>query len=170
MDYKWIGAVLIVTGCGGFGFSLAANHRREENLLRKLIGVLDFMACELHYRVTPLPELCRCAAREGGREIGGVLKQLADALDRQTAPDAAGCMDVILRENTEFPLILLENLRLLGASLGRFDLDGQLTALETARVSCRHCLEGLESNRDIRLRNYQTLSLCAGAALALILI
>ena len=112
MDYKWIGAVLIVTGCGGFGFSLAANHRREENLLRKLIGVLDFMACELHYRVTPLPELCRCAAREGGREIGGVLKQLADALDRQTAPDAARCMDVILRENTEFPSILLENLRI----------------------------------------------------------
>jgi hypothetical protein len=79
-------------------------------------------------------------------------------------------MDVILRENTEFPSILLENLQLLGASLGRFDLDGQLTALETARASCRHCLEGLESNRDIRLRNYQTLSLCAGAALALILI
>jgi stage III sporulation protein AB len=170
MDYKWIGAVLIVTGCGGFGFSLAANHRRKENLLRNLIGVLDYMACELHYRVTPLPALCRSAAREGGRELGWVLSQLARSLEEQAAPDAAGCLETILLQNSPFPPVVLENLRLLGASLGRFDLDGQLQALENARASCRKSLEDSEKNRELRLRNYQTLSLCAGAALALILI
>ena len=35
------------------------------------------------------------------------------------------------------------------------------------RGDCRTQLKALEQNRDIRLRNYQTLGLCAGAALAI---
>ena len=34
MTYKWIGAVLVVVGCGGFGFSLARETVRQEQLLR----------------------------------------------------------------------------------------------------------------------------------------
>ena len=72
MDYKWIGAVLIVAGCGGFGFTLSSEHRRQEKSLRKLIAVLDFMACELQYRLTPLPDLFVAAGKETGGSLGRV--------------------------------------------------------------------------------------------------
>ena len=29
MSYKWVGAVLVIAACGGFGVSLAAGHRRQ---------------------------------------------------------------------------------------------------------------------------------------------
>ena len=64
MTYKWIGAILVVAGCGGFGFSLASAHRREIQLLRHLNICVQYMQCELKYRLTPLQDLCRQAGRE----------------------------------------------------------------------------------------------------------
>ena len=61
-------------------------------------------------------------------------------------------------------------LRNLGISLGRFDLPGQLQGIHTARGECQSALDRLCSNRDNRLRSYETLGLCAGAALAILLL
>ena len=170
MVYKWIGAVLIITGCGGFGFSLSAAHRREERHLRRLMDMLDFMARDLCYRATPLPELVTLGAGEGGRELSGVFRALGEALRGQVAPEVAGCMEAVLGDFPGIPPQTREILRDLGSQLGRFDLPGQLKGLEQARECCRSRLEALEVGREDRLRNYQTLSLCAGAALALILV
>ena len=170
MDYKWIGAVLIMAGCGGFGFSLCADHRRQETSLRKLIAVLDFMACELQYRMTPLPDLCILAAKEAGSDLGQIFTWLGQALEDAAVTDVSGAMDGALRSAPELPEKTRDNLLMLGRSMGRFDLTGQLTALEAVRAGCRRDLEGFSANRDVRLRNYQTLGLCAGAALAIIFI
>ena len=170
MDYKWIGAVLIVAGCGGFGFSLSAEHRREEKSLRKLIALLDFMACELQYRMTPLPELCTAAAGEVSGPLRQVFLKLSEILEASVSEDVAGAMDDALQSAGELPVKTRDNLLVLGRSMGRFDLTGQLSALESVRAGCRRDLEGFTANRDIRLRNYQTLGLCAGAAMAIILI
>lgn len=170
MDFKWIGAVLITLGCGGFGCSLAAAHRREEYALRQLLSALDYMECELQFRLTPLPDLCRQAARERSGPVSRVLRELAEELDSQISPDVASCMSAALVAAGDIPRYTEENLKLLGSSLGRFDLKGQLNGLEAVRASCRRSLDELGNNRDIRLRSYQTLGLCAGAALAILLI
>ena len=54
--------------------------------------------------------------------------------------------------------------------IGRFDLEGQLQGLESVRVYCRDQLDNLAKDRDVRLRSYQTLGLCAGAALAILFV
>lgn len=170
MDYKWIGAVLILVGCGGFGFSLCAEHKIQESSLRRLIRTLDFMACELQYHMTPLPELCAMASAESEGTLGQVFSRLSEELENSTAPDVTAAMDAALRACVPLPEKTRDNLLLLGSSMGRFDLTGQLSALESVRASCRRDLEGFTANREIRLRNYQTLGLCAGAALAVLLI
>ena len=63
-----IGACCVLTGCGGFGFAMAAANRIEEAQLRILLRSLEFMSCELSYRMTSLPSLCRSVA-EGQRGI-----------------------------------------------------------------------------------------------------
>lgn len=169
MGYKWIGAILIIVGCGGFGFSMAAAHRRETQLLRQLIQGLEFMRSELKYRLTPLPELCR----QAGKETGGVLRQILSAmakeLDSRTLPDPGDCMTAAMEHCREsLPASVRKLLIRLGRSLGRFDLAGQLRGLEAIEAACREELAILDRNRDLRLRNYQTLGLCAGAALAIL--
>lgn len=168
MSIKLIGSVLIIVGCGGVGFSMASAHRKEESALRRLISVLDHMGCELQYRLTPLPELCRRAAEESGGCIHQVLNTLADELANQSAPDAGSCMKAALNKNPKVPAKAKEILLQLGTSLGRFDLPGQMKGLEAARQTCRQKLDELSDNRDVRLRSYQTLGLCAGAALAVL--
>ena len=170
MDYKWIGAALIVAGCGGFGFRLCAEHYRQEKGLRTLIAILDFMACELQYRMTPLPDLCALAAKEVKGELSQIFEQLSRELEDSTVEDVSSAMDAALRTCGPLPDKVRDNLCALGNTLGRFDLTGQLSALEAVRTACRRDLELITANRDTRLRNYQTLGLCAGAALAILLI
>lgn len=169
MDYKWIGAVLIISACGGFGFSLSSGHRREERTLRNLISVMDFMASELHYRATPLPELCFLAEKESRGALKQVFAALGSGLNGTLFPNVSFSMEAAL-ESAELPPITHRNLQLLGTTLGRFDLDGQLKGLEAVRSACRKDLETLSAERELRLHNYQTLSLCAGAALAILLV
>lgn len=170
MNYKWIGAILVMLGCGGFGFSLAAAHRREENTLRQLIFALDYMECELQYRLTPLPDLCRQAAGEQRGSIRDVLLNLSRELDAQVSPDVERCMLAALSCVDDIPKHTREAFTALGKTLGKFDLNGQLKGLEQVRSGCRTQLESLRTNREPRLRSYQTLGLCAGAALAILLV
>lgn len=170
MSVKLIGIIMIIGSCGAFGFSLAAAHRKESKCLRQLIAVLDFMACELQYRLTPLPALCRQAASESSGVIRQVLIGFTEELEDQVSPDVSSCMTAALHRSTDIPKLTRECLIALGQSLGRFDLGGQLRGLEAIRQTCRHKLEGLEANKEVRLRSYQTLGLCAGAALAILLI
>jgi stage III sporulation protein AB len=170
MDYKWLGAVLILAGCGGFGFLLSMSHRQEEKALRSLMGALDYMSCELQYRMTPLPDLCAAAGTESSGAVGRVLSGLARELENQLSPDVSAAMEKVLSMQENLTPSVHQNFRQLGLRMGRFDLDGQLKGLESVRSDCRTQLKALEQNRDIRLRNYQTLGLCAGAALAILLI
>lgn len=170
MSIRIAGAVLVVIGTGGFGFLIAASYRREERLLRQLLNALDFMQCELQYRLTPLPELCRQVASSSEGVIRMVFLNLATELEDQITPDVEKCMAGVLSGLRDMPKLTRESLELLGRSLGRFDLEGQLRGLESVRRECRRGLDTLAQNAAIRNRSYQTLGLCAGAALAILFI
>lgn len=170
MILKLMGTALVVAGCGGIGFRIAANHRREEINLRQLIGILDYMECELQYRLTPLPELCRQIASVFTGVIGNVFSELSSEMDAQVLPDIGTCMSVAIAKITRLTPMAQEELLLLGRSIGRFDLDGQMKGIEAVRQDCRRQLENLSSNRETRIRSYQTLGLCAGAALAILFV
>ena len=170
MNYKWIGALLVVVGCGGFGFSLASSYRKEESMLRQILSVLDFMECQLQYQLTPLPELCRMAGRGSSGTIRDILIFCAQELEQQISPDAYSCMICAVAKAAPITYSVRQVFAELGKTLGRFDLSGQLKGLDGVRTLCNNKLRELESNRDVRLRGYQTLGLCAGAALAILFV
>ena len=170
MSYKWIGAILVVAACTLVGYSMAASYRMEERILHQLIGALDYMACELQYRMTPLPELCRQAGKEKQGIIGKVFTELAGQLESGIQPDVDQCMHHALNAAQNLPGKSREALELLGKSLGRFDIDGQLKGLESVRSFCRREAEKLAVGKDNRLRSYKTLGICAGAALAILFV
>lgn len=170
MTYKLIGVVLVLAGCGGVGFSMASYHKKQEKVLRQLVGLLDYMECELQYRLTPLPILCRQTAAEATGSLRKLFLVLTQCLEDQLEPHVEGSMHIALQSVGEIPTYTQKALESLGRSLGRFDMDGQLKGLESVRQDCRRYLSELTNNRDSRLRSYQTLGLCAGAALAILLI
>lgn len=167
---KLLGGVLVVGACGGFGFKIAAEHLKEERVLRQLTSALDYMECELQYRSTPLPELLIKSAEEVSRPLKEVLLSIGSALAEQLAADVEGCVEISLEQYSYLPSLSFDALRQLGQNLGRFDIEGQLKGLEAVRRECRRKLEQLSDNRENRLRGYKTLGLCGGAALAILLL
>lgn len=170
MSIKLYGAILVVAGCGGCGFAMAAAKRREERELRQLIRALEYMECELQYHETDLPQLCSMAAEVSGGGIGAYFQDLARSLERNQEPDVSGCVKQLLGQYANLSASVHGVLQSLGQSMGCFDLPGQLRGFQSTEKECRHLLDGLERDRDSRLRSYQTLGLCAGAALAIILL
>ncbi len=170
MIVKIIGAILVLSACFWVGFSKASQHRRREQTLEQLIQALEYMKRELEYALLPLPELCRRAAKQCTGKISILFDRLAQELDKQLSADAACCMDAALLGIKGLPESTADRLRLLGRSLGRFDVTGQLSGLQGVAELCKRDLEGLYSGREERIRSYQTLALCAGAALVILFI
>lgn len=168
MQLKWIGALLVIAGCGSFGFKMAHEYIGELNTLRQLNGLIEYMQNELRFHLTPLPELVRLTAQRSKGKLTALLNELAALLECNSSVDAAGCMTTALNNHPSVSESAVPVLKELGASLGSFDLDGQINGLEAARISCITAISSLEQEKTQRVRNYQILGLCAGAALAIL--
>jgi len=170
MTIKWIGAILIIAGCGWFGFSMALLYRKEEQMLKQLIKMLEYMECELGYRMIPLPQLFQNMADLCDGGLKRVFQGLSQELDSQISPDAGCCMNIVLSKFPDLPGVIHRALSMLGLSLGKFDLEGQLGEIASVKAHCQGELVIIRDQRDNRVRSYQTLGLCAGAALAILFI
>ena len=170
MTIKLFGALFIIVGCGGFGMSMCIYHKRAEQELHQLILALQWMICELSCRCTPLPELFRGSAASSSGVVQCLLMKLADEFACCSEPDAAACVDKVLASHIFLSPELQTHFLSFGVSLGRFDLEGQQQGIQTVIRQAEHTLGQLTENRTQRLRSYQTLGLCAGAALAILLL
>lgn len=168
MQIQWIGAVLIVAGCGGVGLSMVIFDKREIDAIRGLLDAFAFMRNELSYRVAPLPELCRKAADACKGAVRRFLLQLSTELEDQMAPDVACCVMAALSKCSDIPEKTRALLGRLEISLGHFGLEEQLSGLDALLAEGETLRQQLERNRPQRLRGYQTLALCAGAAVAIL--
>lgn len=170
MILKLMGGILILLSCSGLGFQIAGSYYAERQLLQQWISALDFIQCELQYRMTSLPEICRQAGENGSGKIRTFFFCLAQELDQQLLPDVRGCMDAAINRVSDLPQSVLTSMEELGNTLGRFDTDGQVHQLESARQNSRKRLDVLEKDCQERMRAYQTLGICCGAAIAILLI
>lgn len=168
--FKLFGALLIIAGCGSFGFILVAAHRTEVKTLTLLISILEYMECSLQQHMLPLAEICREIDRKFSGKIRRIFASLADELDSQIAPNVQTCMDVVLFKSRDIPKLTYDALVSLGKNLGEFGLDGQLRGLAAVRAECNEKLKGYTKNQDSRLRTYQTLAICAGVAVAILIV
>ena len=61
-------------------------------------------------------------------------------------------------------------LMLLGDSLGKYDLEGQISGLIAVKESCKQLLEPLQLQLSNKLKTYRTLGFCAGLMVAIIFV
>ena len=170
MTIKIIGAILLIVGFGGVGFLMANAYKHEIRVLRQFVRTLEFMKNELHFHLTPLPELSRqISATENGC-LGHFFFVLAEELDSQVRPDVQSCVKAALSKSREIPTSTSRMIAILGKTLGRFDLRGQLADIEALLGECSQKLNVLVADQDKRIQKYQTLGLCAGVAMAIVLI
>ena len=170
MIVRILGVVLVLVGCGGFGFSMAAADLRKTNRIKKMITAIEHISRELEYRNLPLPDLCQSAASVSGGIVGSIFSNIAGELTAMLSPDVKGCVQNVLHNMPQIPNYLRSTLELLGNSMGKFDREGQLKGLASAVSELGSELKNHAQGQEARLRCYQTLGLCAGAAIAILMI
>lgn len=166
MIQKWIGAGLVFAGCTGAGFLKAAAYRKEERLLSETVRLLEQMENELAFRVSDVYALCDLA-HHFSREISAFYAAVKESLVDQSVDTVSTAMELAWRKEKYFSKSVYEIHRLLGQTLGQFDLEGQLREIASVKALCKQRVTLLQDNRDGKLKSYQTLGFCAGAALAL---
>lgn len=170
MQIKWFGFILILAVGGYIGFYSGNAYKKEIFALKQLYKHIEYMICRLQYQQTPLPQLFMQLQAEASQPLRQVFRNICDAFAKQAFPDANGCVACAVTACPNLPPHTRACLLELGKSLGRFDLEGQLRGAESVQQLCKTKLNQLEENRDLRIRSYQVFGLCAGAALAIVLI
>lgn len=170
MAIKFIGALLIVVSCGVMGYQTSFSYLREISYFKDLIWILDFMQRQLQCHLTPLPLLCRLVYKENKCKISEVFLNLADILDSQTSNSVLDSMNMSIEMVGIQPDRVKNVLLKIGKILGKFDIDGQIKGIETVKEECIAILKSLSEHQRERSRSIKTIGICAGVAIAILLI
>lgn len=170
MPFRIIGALLVIGGCSAAGFLFALNSKKETQTLKSIIELLEYWKNELSFHLTPLPELCIQAAARDQTILGKLMGTIANELERQISSDVETCILAALQRFPDFPPLSKQILETLGRSLGKFDLEGQINGIDSVLKEANRLYEQHLNLQDVRLRNYKTLGICAGVAIAILFI
>lgn len=169
MIHKWIGAVLTVAAGSFCGMTAAGTYRREEQNLRQLLHLLEWMICQLQCKAFSLPQLFRGASQRCNGFLQDIFSDAASFARDNAAPDIRTCVERAVSGKRITPKAK-QILELLGASLGEFDLNGQLRQLESVRIECQRMLQEQTSEAPGKVRCCRTIGVCIGCAIAILLI
>lgn len=168
---RLLGALLLAGGASALGFSAAARLSRRTAVLRALLGALDGMERELAFRLAPMPEMLDRVAQESPSPVGELFaccREKLNELGEKSMPE-------LWREALEQVPLGLEGpawltVEGLGDVLGRYDGEGQRTALAHARAELELALEQAREDGEKRGRMYRVLGVAAGAFLVILLL
>ena len=169
---KLIGLSLILAASGAVGAGLAGTVKRQQAQTLALIDALLRIRHELQYRLTPLPEIFSALGGGRNREIADFFSRFAAGLSSaQTCTVGYACRRALAQTHG---LCLSGTARgtllSLFDSLGKYDLDGSVQALDLALSRLREEAKALQSGAAARCKTYLTLGICTGLAVAVILI
>ena len=168
---KLLDSLLIVAAADATGFRMAQSIRYEERCLLQLQRALERMLCEIPGQLTPANELFLRISDHAAGAIKSVVFAMAQHLSAQTEPDISRIMDIVLEQYVQcIPLSCAALLRELGTVFGTYDLDRQVEALEGVSGRVGDALRELRQGKADRCRSYEVLGVCAGCALAIILL
>ena len=143
--------------------------RRQQAQTLALIDALLRIRHELQYRLTPLPEIFAALGGSRNREIAEFFSALLSSA--QTCTVGYACRQALVQtRGLSLSSAARGTILSLFDSLGRYDLEGSVQALDLALSRLREEVKALQNSAAARCRTYLTLGVCTGLAAAVILI
>ena len=166
---KAAGILLVVMGASGAGISMAWSVKRATFLIQQLLQALDQMKTEIEYRKTPLPELTRLLSLNACGAVASFFGAVSDDLHLRQETSVYAIVKKNLATSSAFSPAVRNVLLNLGTGLGKYDVAGQLRAIDLALDRLRSLLQQAQTEQAARMRSYCTLGICAGLAIAIML-
>ncbi len=157
------GLLAVVCAIFVYGSGRLRSLREELSCTESLMSGLIVVRSELAARLSPLAELMRKAADAVTGETAGFFGQTAERLSDLGETDFVDAWDELCQKALpSLPQAIRTELEKLGRSLGRFDLDDQLSACDRLLTELDGFLK--EDRRRYREQRRMTLTLCGCAA------
>lgn len=165
---RWIGITLIIVSTGSVGFGLSRSLQRRCMLMHQLLKALDILKNEIHFCATPLPQAFALMAVSVPPPLETVFSHAARQMDKHRWMTPYAAMEQALQQTQDAYIgaVLLS----LSAQLGEYDTQAQLHGIALAQEQARDLLQQLEKERSLRSRTYETLGICTGLAVAILLL
>ena len=129
------------------------------------------MRCEIGSSLTPAAQLCELAAGICKGALRDVFLAAAQRMALQEDADVGAVMEaVLLCFGSRLPISCICRLRELGSILGAYEAQEQLQALEALIGRVNGSVDELRSGAAERCRSFEVMGVCAGCALAIILL
>lgn len=168
---KLLGAGLVVSAASMVGIRMALAVRREESILRQFQNSLEIISCEVGGKLTPVPDLCKLLAAVLTAPLADVYREAARRFEMQLDANTEQVFCAILKTwQDNLPASVYQLLQQLGQNLGQFDAPEQLQMIQALQIQTKHILAQMQEEKGARCRSYEVLGVCAGCALAIILI
>ena len=168
---KILGILAVVGSCIGIGLTSIGAVRQEIRTLEGLAQGIHCIRAELSSRLCPMQELLMTAERQAGPYVCAFFHSCADALTELNSKCFA---ELWSNACCAFLPALSENeriaLEVLGATLGRYELDEQLAACDRYLRSCEDAAEKLRLKLPEQRRLSLALSTAAGVFLCLMIL
>ncbi|MCL2546846.1 MAG: stage III sporulation protein AB [Oscillospiraceae bacterium] len=164
-----IGALLLTGGTTAFGLQASAQLSKCVSVIAAWRMAVEQLQAEMSCRVRALPELAAHLADNAPAILRGDFQRLADMFER---PNDERYAQIWTRWAEGLPLHAEESIIIieLGQLLGRYELDGQLAALDSVEARLAQIEERAQVRKDKLSRLYAVSGLLCGAAAAVILL
>lgn len=160
---------MIILSATWVGLRSAQAVRCEMRLLRQLQRAIELMQCEIGSKLTPVPELCELVSNALSGPMRQYFAAFAQRLRLQQELSVHAAFGCVLAGGA-LPQSVLQLLLELGSVLGCYDAHEQLQLLDGLLQRLKQALQQLQQGSAARCRSYQVMGVCAGCALAILLI
>ncbi len=170
---KLLGAFLIISGCGFFGFKKARFYRERTELFRFLQNGLTLLEAEINYGVTPLPLALKRIEQRVNPICQPLFGRAAVLLQEKKGITAAEAWAKGVQAlNEKIPLTDQERdlLLIFGQGLGNSALEEQIKQLTLTRKQLSLFEKRAQTVEDKNEKMWQYLGISAGIVIVLILI
>ena len=165
---KLIGVALIVASAGWVGIGMSVSLKKRMELYQTAMQALQLLKNEIAFCGTALPQAFGLLAASCEGMLALVFSSAGRRMDRcpWISPAEAMRQAVSCLEDHQLKNIFLR----LGQGLGNYGLDAQIQAIHAARDQIARLLETLDATRKEKSKVYETMGICVGLSVAILLI
>ena len=168
---RYFGFVLVTAGSAAIGILMASGVKQREQLYRQALFMLSYMQGEIEFHLSTLDKISLDLSQRLPAPLGGVFSAMNRRILQSPGNSLGQQMRLALRDcGQAMPAELQDELSALFSHLGRQDVSAQIRAIEESRQRLSLLRQQLFADRRERCRAYRTIGLCAGFALAILLI
>lgn len=165
---KFVGLVFIVISASSVGMQMAANLKTRCETIRHFIHSLQILKNEILVCGTYLPQAFALMAASVPDPLADLYSAIAKDMEknRWLTPYDAARDTVDISWDRELSRMMLS----LTQKLGKYDMQAQASGIDTAVKEAEQYLSVLECEKRLKSRSYRALGLCAGLAVAILLV